>query len=65
MAGKKRGKRKRWYTSREVQGIFNVSYWTVLRWGRAGKFGAIKIGTWYFKVEEVDNAGSERGSIVE
>ena len=56
---RRRKKSKKWYKSEEVQAIFNVSYWTVLRWAKAGRFGAIKIGSWYFLVEEVDNAGKD------
>jgi len=59
LARKKRGKRKRWYNVREVQGIFDVSYWTVLRWAKAGRFGAIKVGEWHFRVKDVDNAGDK------
>ena len=42
---------------RDLEAIFRVSYWTVLRWARMGQFGAFKQGkSWYFPESEVDRA---------
>jgi len=41
----------------DLEAIFRVSYWTVLRWARAGQFGAFKQGkSWYFPKGEVNEA---------
>ena len=41
----------------EVMEIYRVSYWTVLRWARKGRFSARKVGkSWYFNADEVKNA---------
>lgn len=41
----------------DVQNIFGVSYWTVLRWARQGQFGAFKQGkSWYFPKSKVEEA---------
>lgn len=39
---------------KDIAKIFNVSYWTVLRWAKKGEFGAFKQGKeWFFLKEEL------------
>jgi predicted site-specific integrase-resolvase len=49
----------------DISKMFRVSYWTVLRWARDGKFGAFKMGkSWYFLQSRVEEELQENSRAV-
>ena len=43
-----------YYTTKQVAELFKVDIYTVVRWARQGKYGAIKRGkSWYFPKEKI------------